>query len=71
VSGAPVGLVMLRGAEARLAAVNGPGARGLHSFTFQLNLSAFCGIEGARRACVAHVKGVFGGMKGVKGVFVF
>jgi len=35
--------------------------RGLHSFTFQLNLSAGYGIGGARRGCVARVKGVFGG----------
>jgi len=33
--------------------------RGLHSLTFQLNLSAFHGIGGARRGRVAHVKGVF------------
>jgi Zn-dependent M16 (insulinase) family peptidase len=32
--------------------------RGLHSFTSQLNLSAFYGIGGARRGHVAHVKGV-------------
>ena len=25
--------------------------RGLHSFTFQLNVSAFCGIGGACRGC--------------------
>jgi hypothetical protein len=34
---------------------------GLHSFTSQLKLSAFYGIGGARRGCVAHVKGVFWG----------
>jgi hypothetical protein len=34
--------------------------RGLHPSTSQLNLSAFHGIGGARRGCVAHVKGVFG-----------
>ena len=33
--------------------------RGLQSFTFQLNLSALCGIGGARRGCVARAKGVF------------
>jgi len=38
-----------------------PG-RGLHSSTFQLNLSALYGIGGARRGCVARVKGVFGGV---------
>ena len=32
--------------------------RGLHSFTSQLNLSAFCGIGVARRGCVTPVKGV-------------
>ena len=31
---------------------------GLHSFTSQLNLSAFHGIGGARRYCVARAKGV-------------
>jgi hypothetical protein len=35
-----------------------PG-KGLHPSTFQLNLSALYGIGGARRGCVAHVKGVF------------
>jgi len=30
----------------------GPVARGLHSSTFQLNLSAFCGIGGAFRGCL-------------------
>jgi len=33
--------------------------RGLHSFTSQLNLSAFYGIGGARRGCVARVRGMF------------
>ena len=36
--------------------------RGLHSFTSQLNLSANYGMGGARRGCVAHVKGVLGGV---------
>jgi hypothetical protein len=36
--------------------------RGLHSLTSQLNLSALYGIGGARRKCVAHVKGVLGGV---------
>ena len=39
--------------------------QGLHSFTSQLNLSAFCGIGGARRGAVARVKGMFRGVKGV------
>jgi len=38
-----------------------PG-RGLHSFTSQLNLSAFEGIGGARRGCVARVKGLLRGV---------
>jgi hypothetical protein len=39
--------------------------RGLHSSTFQLNLSALYGIGVARRGCVSHVKGVLGGVQGV------
>ena len=33
--------------------------RGLHSFTFRLNLSAACGTGGARRGYVDPVKAVF------------
>jgi len=36
--------------------------RGLHSPTFQLNLSALYGIGGARRGCVAHAQGVLRGV---------
>ena len=36
-----------------------PTARGLHSFTSQLNVSAFYGIGGAWGGFVACVKGVF------------
>ena len=36
--------------------------RGLHSSTFQLNLSATHGIGGARMGCVARLKGVSGGI---------
>jgi len=36
--------------------------RGLHSSTFQLNLSALYGIRGARRGSVARVKGVSRGV---------
>jgi hypothetical protein len=36
------------------------GGRGLHSPTFQLNLSASYGIGGAPRGCVTLVKGVLG-----------
>jgi hypothetical protein len=38
-----------------------PG-RGLHSFTFQLNLSAFCGIGGAWRGYLRGVHEVLGGI---------
>ena len=38
-----------------------PG-RGLHSSTFQLNLSALLGIGGARMGCLARVKGVLEGV---------
>ena len=38
-----------------------PSSRGfIHSFTSQLNLSAFHGIGGTRRDCVARAKGVLG-----------
>jgi len=40
----------------------GPRTRGLHSSTSQLNLSALNGMGGARRDCVARVKGVSGGV---------
>jgi len=36
------------------------GLRGLHSFAFQLNLSAFCGIGGACRGCSRGVRGCQG-----------
>jgi len=36
--------------------------RGLHSFPIQLNFRAFYGIGGARRGCVACVKGALGGV---------
>ena len=45
-------------------------SRGLNSFTSQLNLSASYGIGGARKDCVARVKGVLGGVYGVWGAFV-
>ena len=32
-----------------------PPARGLHSFTFRLNVSAFCGIAGASMGCLGGV----------------
>ena len=41
------------------AAIHATG-RGSHSFTSQLNLSALYGIGGARRGCIARVKGGLG-----------
>jgi len=43
---------------------NSTHGRGLHSSTFQLNSSALYGIGGARRGCVACVKGVLRGAQG-------
>jgi len=48
--------------RAPLEAAGEPLGRGLHSLTSQLNLSAFSRIEGARRGCVARVRGVLGGV---------
>jgi len=45
-----------------------PAARGLHSFTFQLNVSAFCGIGGALRVCLGVVSRVFRRCRGNWGV---
>jgi hypothetical protein len=42
-----------------------PQGRGLHSPTFQLNLSTLYAIGSARRGYVARVKGVLGGVLGV------
>ena len=53
-----------------LTLVRPAAGRGLHSSTFQLNLSALYGIGGARRGCVARVKGVSGGVEGVLGGFL-
>jgi len=41
-----------------------PAGMGLHSSTFQLNLSALYQKGGARRGCVARVKGVLRGCLG-------
>jgi hypothetical protein len=39
-------------------AVLGPMCgRGLHSSTFRLNVSAFCGIGGVSRGCLVGVRG--------------
>ena len=63
----PCGVVTDAGGAARTNP-GGPDVlygRGLHSFTSHLTLSAFYGIGGARRHCVACVKGMLGGVYGV------
>jgi hypothetical protein len=52
----------LAGRTARAGDQGAAGGRGLHSYTFQLISSALCGIGGARRGCVARVRGVIGGV---------
>jgi hypothetical protein len=48
-----------------------PVARGLHSSTFQLNVSAFCGTGSASKDCLGAVSGVSGGITECAGcVFV-
>jgi len=44
------------------------GGRGLHSFTVQLNVSAFCGIGGALKGCLGGVRGCWGVLGGVSKV---
>ena len=44
-----------------------PRSRGLHSSTFRLNVSAFCGIGVASRGCLGGVQKVLGGGRGVRG----
>jgi len=51
--------------SAKLVA-NMPGCRGLHSSTFRLTVSAFCGIGGAFRDCSAGVLGVLEGIRGIR-----
>ena len=46
-----------------------PIYRGLHSCTFWLNVSAFCGIGGAFRGCRGVFSRFSGVLWGVKGVF--
>ena len=53
------------------ASLLAPSTRGVHSYTFQLNLSTLYEIGGARRGYVARVKGVLGGVQGVQGVFIY
>jgi len=50
---------LLNDAMAAAVAAGVASGRGLHSSTFRFNLSAFYGIGGARRGCVARLKGVF------------
>jgi len=44
-----------------------PVLRGLHSSTFWLNLSAFCGIGGACRGGLGGVQEMLGGIRGCAG----
>ena len=46
-----------------------PLLRGLHSFIFQLNVSAFCGIGSGLRVCLRVILQVFRRCRGVLGVF--
>ena len=46
-----------------------PVARGLHSSTFRLNVSAFCGIGGVSRGCLEGVWEVMGVIRGCLGLF--
>jgi len=43
--------------------------RGLHSSTIRLNVSALCGIGGARRGCLGGVYRGCQGYSGVSGVY--
>jgi len=45
--------------------------RGLHSSTYQLNVSASCGIGGACRGCLGGVSRCKGALRGVQGVYLF
>ena len=45
-----------------------PDTRGLHSSTFRLNVSAFCGIGGAFWDCLGAAYGVLRGIGGYYGV---
>jgi len=59
--GLPGGRALVLGRR-RHAVLQKPLLRGLHSFTFQLNLRTVFGIGGARRGCIARVRGVLGGV---------
>jgi hypothetical protein len=59
------------GARAAEAGGARPTRRGLHSSTFQLNVSTFCGIKVAFGGCSGGVRVVLGGNRGWPGsVFV-
>jgi len=45
--------------------------RGLHSFTFRLNVSPFCGIGGAFMGSLGGVRGCQGVPGGVQGEHLF
>jgi hypothetical protein len=50
---------------------SGASGRGLHSSTYQLNVSASCGIGGACRGCLGGVSRCKGALRGVQGVYLF
>ena len=50
-----------------MVAVPHAAIRGLHSSTFRLNVSAFCGIGGAFKGCLGGVQEVLGGIRGCSG----
>jgi len=60
---------ILRGMTAETAQRKGRAllGRGLHSSTFRLNVSAFCGIGVAIRGCPGAVQGVLGLIMGCLG----
>jgi hypothetical protein len=41
-----------------------PPPRGLHIYSFRLNVSAFCGAGGAFRGCLGGIMEVSGGVMG-------
>jgi hypothetical protein len=48
-----------------------PVGRGVHSFTFQFNVNAFCGIGGAFLGCLRGLQWVLGGTRGGEGRYGF
>ena len=53
-----------RGYSSDAQRANDERGRGFYPFTSQLNLRNVHGIGGARRVCVARVKGLLGGVRG-------